>query len=72
MNAISTLKEGLQLIKSFPGRAEHFQLRVPESLLDPAGMNMAIITDCALARNWQPDGFVQGDGYRAFRYKELN
>ena len=72
MNVIASVEEGLQLINSFPGRAEDFQLLVPEALLDPVGMNMAIITDCALARNWQPDGFVLGDGYRAFRYKELN
>ena len=71
MKPISSIEEGIHLLDSFQGNAQDFQLVVPDSLLDPVGINMAIITDRALARGWQPDGFTKAQGFRVFRYKEL-
>jgi hypothetical protein len=68
---IASVKEGMQLVDSFMGTPQEFQLAVPEALLDPVGANMALITDRVLARGWQPDGFTQHAGYRLYRFKEL-
>jgi len=71
MKPIASVEEGFRLVDSFKGEAQDFELAVPESLMDPVGINMSLITDRALARGWEPDGFVQSDGYRVFRYREL-
>lgn len=68
---IASVEEGVRLVDSFEGKAEEFVLAVPDSLLDPIGLNMAIITDRILARGWQPAGFTQAEGYRIYRYEEL-
>ena len=68
---IASEQEGIQLVDSFVGNPENFELAVPKTLLDQVGINMAIITDRVLARGWQPDGFTQCPGYRLYRYKEL-
>jgi hypothetical protein len=33
-------------------------------------MNMAMITDGILAREWEPDGYIQQKGYRIYKYKK--
>jgi hypothetical protein len=71
MKPVKSVEEALQLVDSFVGRPDAFQLAVPDALLDPVGGNMAIITDRILARGWQPDVVIQGHGHRVFRYKEL-
>jgi len=68
---IASVDEGTQLVDSFTGKAEDFQLVMPDSLQDASGMNMAIITDRILARSWWPNGFVQGQGYRIYRYTSV-
>jgi hypothetical protein len=68
---IASVDEGTQLVDSFNGKAEDFQLVMPDSLQDASGMNMAIITDRILARSWWPNGFVQGQGYRIYRYTSV-
>jgi len=71
MKPIASAKEGMELVNCFVGTPEEFILAVPEALLDPIGVNMALITDRVLARGWQPDGFEQHEGYRLYRYKVL-
>ena len=71
MKPIESVKEGMALVDGFIGSPREFQLAVPNSLIDPGGINMAIITDRVLARCWEPDGFTQGKGFRVYRYKEL-
>lgn len=71
MKVIASVEEGVRLVDSFEGKAEEFVLAVAGSLLDPMGINMAIITDRVLARGWQPAGFTQSEGYRIYRYEEL-
>ena len=62
----------MHLVDTFAGEPTEFQLLIPDALNDPVGVNMAIITDRVLARDWQPDGFTQEDGYRIYRYAPLD
>jgi hypothetical protein len=39
--------------------------------LDPVGINMAIIADAILAREWEPDGYTEASGYRIYKYKTM-
>ena len=55
-------------IREFTGTAEEFKLRVPDKMNDSAGVNMAIILDAILAKDWMPDGFEQKDGFRIYKY----
>jgi hypothetical protein len=48
-----------------------FELAVADSLQDYLGLQMAQITDSALARGWEPISFVQKDGFRVYRYKAM-
>jgi hypothetical protein len=57
------------LVDAFDGDPSEFALAVADRLLDPVGVNMALITDRALARGWEPDGFEQRVGFRIYRYK---
>lgn len=71
MRPIASVEEGVNLVNSFKGTAEEFVLAISDSLWDPVGLNMAIITDRILARGWQPAGFTQAKGYKIYRYEEL-
>ena len=65
------IEAAISAIDRFPGQGEDFSLSLSlsDSLLDPVGINMAIITDKALARGWFPAGFEQREGYRIYRYE---
>lgn len=68
---ITTLSEAIRLVEEFEGPPTDFALTIDDSLNDFVGANMALITDKILARGWKPNGFIQGQGYRTFLYKEL-
>jgi hypothetical protein len=72
MIPVTDLNDAKARINAHSGLPEEFQLPVSSTLLDPVGINMAIITDCILIRGWKPDGFVPHDGYRVYRYKAGN
>jgi hypothetical protein len=55
----------------YDGPPEEFTLPISTILLDPIGVNMAIIADRILTKGWWTDGFVQHEGYRLFRYKAV-
>jgi hypothetical protein len=71
MKPVESLQEAIRLLETFAGQPSEFQLAFPDSLNDPTGVNLAIMTDRALGRGWQPDGYVQEGGYRILRYKPL-
>ncbi len=71
MPPVTSLDDAKRLVESFPGRPEDFVLALSDELLDPFGMNMAIIMDRVLARGWAPNGFEQQQGFREYRYKML-
>ena len=66
---ITSAEDGMQQVDDFEGEAGDFELVVPHVLLDPLGLTMALITDRVLARDWEPDGFLDEGEYRIFRYK---
>lgn len=71
MKPVASLQEALDLVDAFVGPPSEFQLVISDSLNDPAGVAMAVITDRTLARGWMPKGFIQGDGYRIYEYDFL-
>lgn len=71
MKPATTVEEARLLIESFKGKPEDFQLAIANELLDPVGVNMAIITDAILAREWEPDGYTEAMGCRIYKYKAI-
>jgi hypothetical protein len=69
MTPITSVHDARRAIESFKGPAEDFLLPISDELHDPLGLNIAIITDFILAKEWEPDGFDQRDGFRVYRYK---
>ena len=69
MDVMLSLSDALNLIDSYDGPAEEFILPISDELLDPIGVNMAIIADRILSREWAPNGFDQHSGFRVYRYK---
>ena len=70
-NPVRTAAEAISRIEAFEGPPSAFLLPVHESMLDPVGVNMAIITDHILARGWEPNGVTQHADYRLYRYKSM-
>jgi len=64
----ATLASALVAVDAFDGAPQDFSLSIDESLLDAAGLSMALVTDRILAKGWMPNGFDPRDGYRVFRY----
>jgi hypothetical protein len=71
MRPVIDVDEALALIDAHCGAPEDFRLPVSESLLDPIGVSMALVTDRILSLGWEPDGYEQQDGYRIYRYKRM-
>lgn len=71
MQPVNSVEEAIHLVQQHTGAPHELKLPFPDSLNDPIGMNMALITDSVLARNWMPDGYVQKEGYRIYSYKEF-
>lgn len=72
MKCCKSVNEAVRQIEAFEGRAEDFRLVIDHSLFDPVGVNIALITDAILARDWWPDDFSDQDGCRIYRYKTSN
>ncbi len=71
MNPHTNIESAREAINSYNGAPKEFLLSISDELNDPMGMNMAILTDVALSKGWEPDGFDQEKGYRVYRYKML-
>lgn len=71
MKPVTTVEEARRLIDSFKGKPEDFELPISNELLDPLGINMALITDAIFAREWEPSGYIEGGGCRIYRYKAM-
>ncbi len=67
----TNLDDALAAISAHDGPPEAFLLPVADILQDPVGMTMAIITERILARGWELDGYVAGDGFRLYRYRSV-
>ena len=71
MKIVTSTEDALALIDAHEGTPESFSLCISDSLIDPVGVNMAIITDRILGRGWEPAGFTQENEYRVCTFKEL-
>jgi hypothetical protein len=71
MNPITNVREAVAAIDAFDGPASEFRLCLAESLHDPVGVNIAIVTDRILAKGWEPAGVERRTGVRVYRYKPM-
>ena len=62
MDLIYTIEEAQKAIDAYADDAIDFELPISDGLLDPAGVNMAIVTDSILAKGWEPNGYIQKSG----------
>jgi len=69
MKPITNINEAVKYIELFKDKPEKFMLAISDTLQDPIGINMALITDSILAKGWEPNGFNQEIGYRVYLYK---
>jgi hypothetical protein len=67
---VDNIEVATKTIAEFDGPAKEFQLLVPDSMNDAAGVNIAIILDAILAKGWMPEGFIQGEGHRIYEYSD--
>jgi hypothetical protein len=65
------IEAAIAAIESLDRELKKFELAVADSLQDYLGVQMAQITDCALARGWEPVSFLQKDGFRVYRYEAM-
>jgi hypothetical protein len=70
MKPITSVSEAVALIDAFAGEPSAFPLCLSESIHDPVGVNIAIITDRIVARGWWPAGVERYEGFRIYRYKQ--
>jgi hypothetical protein len=71
MKPFEDLKEAIKFVDTYSGSAVDLKLPISDKLNDPMGMNIAIITDRILAKGFRPDGFIQKEGHRIYKYKNL-
>jgi hypothetical protein len=71
MKPFNNAQEAASYVLNFKGRPEELELPISDLLQDPIGMYMALITDKVLSRGWKPNGYEQKNGYRVYRYKEM-
>lgn len=74
MSAIMPFTEidaAIEAVEAFDRGLRKFDLAVADTLQDPIGLQMAQITDRALARGWEPISFIQKDGFRLYRFKAM-
>ena len=71
INPIDSIEEARDAVARVASNAKEFELPISDVLQDSMGINMAIILDAILARGYEPDGFVQKNGYRVYLYKAM-
>lgn len=72
MEPFTDIEKAKQFIQNYEGKVKDFSLPIPDSMNDPVGINMAILLDLMLKKDWEPDGFDQYDGYRVYKYKTMD
>ncbi len=68
MEPITDIAEAIRRIEEYQGAPQDFELPISDSLNDEIGVNIAIVTDAILGKGWEPNGFVQKDGFRIYLY----
>ncbi len=70
MTPATTVDEAIAIVENYQGPAKDFELAIADTLLDPVGVNMAIITNKILTKGFDPNGFEQHEGFRVYKYRE--
>lgn len=73
---IQSAEEGLAYLETNEPSGEFFQLAISDSFTfagqpDTMGAGMAVMLDKILSFGFEPDGFDQKDGYKLYKYKEM-
>ena len=71
MNPITDIEEAREVVERIANNTREFELPISDLLQDAMGINMAIILDQILAKGYEPNGFVQREGYRNYLYKVI-
>lgn len=71
VHPFTSVETAIAAVHALDGELEKFELAVADSLQDYLGVQMAQITDSALARGWEPVSFMQRDGFRLYRYEAM-
>ena len=70
MKPFTEIEAALEFVKSFRGSEKELRLPIDDSLQDPIGLNMTLLLDRLLERDWEPAGYEQMSGYRIYRYRK--
>jgi hypothetical protein len=68
MKPFTAIEAAPEFVASFRGSAKELRLPMDDSLQDPIGLNMTVLVDHFLGREWEPAGYEQMSGYRIYRY----
>jgi hypothetical protein len=71
MHPFSSVEGAVAAIDALDRGLREFELSVSDKLQDYLGVQMAQITDRALARGWEPISFMQKNGFRRYRFKAM-
>ena len=69
MQPINDITEAVRKVEEYQGAAGDFELPISDSINDAIGINMSIVTDAILAKGWEPNGFIQKEGFRVYLYE---
>lgn len=71
LRPFGNVEAAIAAIEALDRDLRKFEIAVADNLQDYLGLQMALITDSALARGWEPISFMQKDGFRLYRYKAM-
>jgi hypothetical protein len=71
LHPFTSVDAAIAAVEALDGELEKFELAVADNLQDYLGVQMAQITDSALARGWEPVSFLQKEGFRLYRYEAM-
>jgi len=71
MHPYASVEGAIAAIDALDRGLREFELSVSDNLQDYLGVQMAQITDRALARGWEPISFMQKNGFRRYRFKAM-
>jgi hypothetical protein len=74
---IFSAEEGLKYLNTLKPLSGSFQLAISDLFTfsgqpDTMGAGMAVIVDKIFGFGFEPDGFEQRDGYKLYKYKEMD
>jgi hypothetical protein len=71
MKPFKDVRKAAKYLENYEGKASDLKLPICNGLQDPVGINMAIITEIALVKGREPNGYDEQEDYRVYTYKEM-